>query len=321
MEEIINKERPSLLIIDEIQKLPQLLDEVHRLIEKKKTRFLLTGSSARKLKRAGVNLLGGRAWEAALFPLVYPEIPDFDLLKYLHAGGLPHIYTSKEADEELHAYLNLYLKEEIQDEALVRKIEPFARFLDTMGQSSGEELSFEGIASDCGVGAKTVQNYVNVLEDTLMGYRLFPFLKTKKRKAITRSKFFLFDVGVAGALAQRGSFGPKSEAFGRAFEHFIVGEARAFLSYSRLRLTLGYWRSTSGFEVDLLIGDKLAIECKSTSFVTDKHLKGLRALKEEGLVQNFLIVSLDEETRMTDDHIQILPWREFLIRLWNRDFL
>ena len=321
LEEDLEARGHQTIVIDEIQKLPGLLDEVHRLIERKKVRFLLTGSSARKLKRGAANLLAGRAWEAQLFPLVTPEIPGFDLDTYLHRGGLPHVYTSGFPDEELASYVNLYLREEIQAEALTRRIEPFARFLDAVGLSNGEELSFEGLASDCGVPARTVQNYVGILEDTLVGFKLAPFLATRKRKAITRAKLYLFDVGVAGSLAQRGRPLRKSEAFGRAFEHFIVGELRAYLSYRRMRLPLQYWRSTSGFEVDAIVGKELAIECKASELVSDKHLRGLRALKEEGLIRRHLVVSLDPEPRVTADGIEIRPWESFLGDLWQDQLL
>lgn len=305
----------KIIVIDEIQKLPILLDEVHRLIETKGTRFLLTGSSARKLRRGGSNLLGGRARQAHLYPLCFPEIPRFDLTTYLNRGGIPRILPLEDYEAELRGYADLYLREEITAEALVRNISQFARFLDVMALQNGEELNYEGIASDCGVPARTLQNYVQILEETLIGFPVHSFRATKKRKAITRSKFFLFDVGVANVMALRGEIKPHSELFGKCFEHFMFLELRAYLGYRRRPQTLQYWRSTTGFEVDCVVGDRLAIEFKSSDMVSERHLRGLKALREEGLVRDFAVVSLDPQRRIVDG-ITIYPWQEFLTTLW-----
>lgn len=310
------KEGKQLVVIDEIQKLPQLLDEVHRLMEKHKVRFLLTGSSARKLRHGAANLLGGRAWEAHLFPLTTQEITDFNFIHYLNRGGIPHIYLSSDFREELKSYVNLYLREEIAAEALVRKVDTFARFLDVMGVQNGEELYLEGISSDSGAPAKTVRNYIEILEDTLIGFQLPAFLKTVKRKPITRSKFYFFDVGVANTLAKRGEIVSGSELFGKAFEHFLILEIRAYLSYRRKDHPLSYWRSTSLFEVDCIIGKELACEFKSTTLVTENHLKGLKALREEKTIRDFCIISRDTNQRLVDG-IKIYPWQEFLRCLWS----
>ncbi|MDC0980306.1 AAA family ATPase [Bdellovibrionales bacterium] len=311
----------SLVVIDEIQKLPHLLDEVHRLIENKHVTFLLTGSSARKLKRGGANLLAGRAWWAELFPLTSHEIPDFDLLSYLNSGGLPGIYKNREYKEELKAYVNLYLREEIQAEALTRNIASFAEFLELLALSNGEELQYQSLSSDCGVSPNTIKNYVQILEDTLVGFQLHAFTKTKKRKAISRSKFYYFDIGVTNTLAQRGQIKQGSELYGKSFEQFIIQEIRAYLSYSRKNHKMFYWRSTSQFEVDLIIGKQWAIEIKSSKLVSDKHLKGLRALKEEGLIQKYAIISNDSAKRVTHDKITIWPWSEFLKLLWSHKII
>ncbi len=314
-----NEDNRRLIVIDEIQKLPKLLDEVHRLIKKSDRRFLLTGSSARKLKRGAANLLGGRAWEAHLYPLVSSEIRDFDLMRYLNRGGLPHIYNSGDYKEELESYVSLYLREEIMAEALVKKFDYFLRFIDVIALSNGQELNYENLGSDAGVPARTVQNYVQILEDTLMGFELKPFLLSKKRKAITRSKFYLFDLGVVNHLNHRTEILPKSELFGFAFEHFIILEIQSYLSYRRIRLDLFYWRSTSGFEVDCIIGKKLALEIKSTAMVDSKHLKGLQALEDEGLVENLAVVSLDPNIRKIKN-ITVYPWQIFLKKLWADEF-
>lgn len=303
------------IVIDEIQKLPSLLDEVHRLIESKQIKFLLTGSSARKLKRGGANLLGGRAWEASLFPLTSNEITDFDLVRYLNHGGVPRIYLSEDPVEELKSYTNLYLREEIAAESLVRKIDQFARFLDVMALQNGEELHYQGLASDSGVPVRTLQSYVQMLEDTLVGFQVPAFQATRKRKAISRSKFYFFDIGVVNCLARRGEIQPKSELFGKAFEHFLFMEIRAYLSYRRRADSLQYWRSGAGFEVDCVIGNRLALEFKSAEMVTERHLRGLKALREEGLIRDFAVVSSDPVRRKLEG-VTIYPWQEFLAELW-----
>jgi predicted AAA+ superfamily ATPase len=310
-----------IVVIDEVQKLPEILDEVHRLIEADKLTFLLTGSSARKLKRGGANLLAGRAWWAELFPLTSNEIPDFDLMTYLNRGGLPAVYPSDDYAEEIWAYTALYLKEEIQNEALTRKVAQFSEFLDLMALSNGQEISYQSIAGDCGVSPNSIKNYIQILEDTLVAFQLKAFTKTRKRKAISRSKLYFFDVGVTNSLAKRGEIMEGSELFGKAFEHFILLEVRAFLSYARKNIGMCYWRSTSQFEVDLILDDQWGVEIKSTASIQDKHLKGIRALKEEGNIQNFAAVSCDRYERITQDNITIFPWKLFLEKLWNGDII
>lgn len=311
----------DLVVIDEIQRIPQLLNTVHRAIENKRLRFLLTGSSTRKLKRdSDSNLLAGRAWEARLFPLCYPEIPKFDLVTYLNRGGIPRAFLTENYLEELRAYSSIYLKEEILAEALVRKLDHFTRFLEVAALQSGEELSLEGIASDAQIKAKTVGNYIEILEDTLLAFRLPAFWKTKKRKAITRAKFYLFDVGLTNYLAKRGRLEPKSELFGKAFEHWLINEVRAYISYRRLDLDLFYWRSVNQQEVDLIIGSECAIEFKATSLVSSKHLKGLHALKEEKLIKNYYTVSMDERPRVMEG-VTVFPWKVFLEKLWGNELL
>ena len=317
-----NKSKGKIIVIDEIQKQPALLDEVHRLIQTKDFRFLLTGSSARKLKRNPVNLLAGRAWQASLFPLSWVEIPKFNLIKYLNQGGLPSVYTSSsDYQEELNAYVSLYLREEIQNEALTRNVQAFAEFLDLIALSNGQEINYENFSRDLQISPSTLKNYMEILNDTLLGFSLPGYTKTKKRKAITRAKYYLFDLGVTNTLCHRGLIKKRSELFGKAFEHFIILEVRAYLNYARKFLNMTYWRSTSQFEVDLIIGNKVAMEIKSTMLVQDKHLKSLRAFKEEKLIKKYITVSLDTEKRVTKDNIQILPWKIFLKMLWKGEII
>jgi predicted AAA+ superfamily ATPase len=310
-----------LVVIDEIQKLPSLLDEVHRQIHKGKQKFLLTGSSARKLRRGAANLLAGRAFQAELLPLVSSEIDEFDLMSYLNTTGLPEFYGDDLAKEFLRAYVGTYLKEEIQAESLTRNLPAFSRFLEVVALNNGEEINYASIGSDAGVPTRTLEGYFSILDDTLIGFRVTPFRSTVKRRAITRTKYYLFDVGVVNSLARRGEIKRKSELFGKAFEHFIALELRAWLSYRRLDAPLQYWRSTSKFEVDFVIGNQLALEVKGSDLIADKHLKGLRALKEEGLVKKHAVVSLDVNERVINDGIYIWPVETFLNQLWHGDIL
>ena len=311
----------DLVIIDEVQKLPVLLDEAHRLIEARQQRFVLTGSSARKLKRGAANLLAGRARMHHLFPLTSQEIPEFSLNTYLNTGGLPLIYGDPEAAIDLKSYVNLYLREEVQAEALTRNVAGFGHLLDALALSNGQEINAQSLGSDVGLQARTVLNYIEILEDTLLGFRVPAFRETKKRKPASHSRFYLFDVGVTNALCGRGKLAPKTELFGSALEHFIVLEARAYLSYTSSAHEMSFWRTSSGFEVDLVLGNQIAIEVKATDLVSDKHLKGLRAFREEGIAKRYICVSLDKNPRMTEDKIEILPVAKFLQALWSGDLL
>lgn len=304
----------QIIVIDEIQKIPMLLNEVHRLIEEYQWRFLLTGSSARKLKQQHVNLLAGRAWEAKLFPLTYREIPNFHLERYLQYGGLPAVYLSQEPREELIAYVNTYLKEEIQSEALVRKIDAFSRFLTVAGTTNGQQINFANMASDTGIPASTIREYYQILQDTLVGYLLTGWTKSIKRKALSSAKFYFFDLGVANQLAGRKTIDFSSEIFGVLFEHFIFNEITAANHYSRSNLSINYWRSTSGFEVDFIIGDAIAVEVKTSKKIQDRDLKGLKALMDEKICKKYIVVSLDEVSRITQG-IEIMHWTQFIEQL------
>jgi len=304
----------QLVVIDEIQKLPSLLDEVHRLIESKKIQFLLTGSSARKLKRDGANMLGGRARELQLFPLVYTEIKDFDLIKYLNYGGLPIVYQSDDPIEDLQAYVRIYLSEEIKKEAAVRNYERFVRFLETMALSNGQEINYAKLSSDSGVPARTIEGHIEVLKDTLLGYELLPYQKTIKRKATTKSKFYFFDTGVANFLAERLPMKEGHVEMGWSFEQFIIQEVRAYLSYFRKREKLSYWQSKP-YEVDLLIGDEVAIEIKFSKHIKDEYFDGLIALKQEKIFKKFFLVGRFA-TEGVNEEIHFLNYTHFLNQLW-----
>lgn len=313
-----NQVNPQLIIIDEIQKLPKLLDEVHRLIKKYDWHFLLTGSSARKLKRGGANMLGGRAWETHLFPLCSAEISDFNLLKYLNRGGLPFIYNSTDYRNDLKNYINVYLKEEIMAAGLVKNHDYFMSFLDVIAISNGHEINYESISRDAGVPPRTVLNYVQILQDTLMCYQLKPYQKTKSRKAISKSKLYLFDVGVSNYLAKRGEIINGGELFGPTFEHFIVNEIKCYLNYQNIEKELCFYRTTDQLEVDCIIGDDIAIEIKSTTQVNNNHCKNLKELMKEKLFKRYIVVSQDPNRRILEEKIEIIPWDLFLKDLWQQ---
>lgn len=302
----------EIVVIDEIQKLPSLLDEVHRLIADRDQRFVLTGSSARKLKHGAVNLLAGRARKRELFPLIYAEIPEFDMETWMRTGGLPFLYGEPDAPIDLTSYTDLYLREEIQAEAMIRNVQGFAHLLDALALMNGQELNYASIASDTGIPTRTVTHWIEILEDTLLAFRLPVFEKTLKRKPTSRPKLWFFDIGVVNALRRSFPDKPAPEYFGTAFEHLVVLETRAWLSYRMEPHRLFWWRSRSGFEVDLLIGDRAAVEVKSTELVTDQHLKGLRALREDLPHIRCIVVSRDPAKRITKDGIEILPWKMYM---------
>lgn len=316
-EELETATEGELVIIDEIQKVPQLLDEVHRLIYRKKIRFILSGSSPRKLKRIGANLLGGRALKKTLFPLVSAEIPDFDILKAVNNGMIPRHYTVKNPWERFRAYIGVYLNEEIREEAISRKLNSFSRFLEIAAFSNSEMVVYKNIAQDCGIDHRTVKEYFEILQDTLIGYLIPGFSQTKKRRAIMAPKFYYFDVGVANYLSNRKNILQGTEAFGHAFEHLIIQELIAYLSYSNSGHELSYWRTSSGYEVDAIIGHgRVAIEIKSTNEVSPRHLKGLKAFLEDIPDARAIVVSMDKSRRILND-IEIFPATEFLQALWN----
>lgn len=312
--------QPPIVIIDEVQRIPDLLNEVHRLIEKTGIHFLLTGSSARKLRRSQANLLAGRARQAELFALTSAEIPDFDLDRYLQYGGLPMIYQSDDPVEDLHAYVDTYLKEEIQAEALVRQLPAFTRFLRFSALTNGEMLNFTNVSNDSGVPASTVREYYAILEDTFIGFMLPAWTKTTKRKPVSKAKFYYFDLGVKNTLADIRSIPKQSDLYGKSFEHFIAVELRAYISYQRKHLNLSYWQAKNGQEVDFIIGDDIAVEVKATDRTQDKHLKGLKALAEEGICKRYILLSQDKLKRRVDC-IEIMHWKEFLSALWSGEIV
>lgn len=306
-----------LVIVDEVQKLPGLLDEVQRQIDRDPAlRFILTGSSARKLMRGHSNLLGGRASFFRLHPLVSAELDFVRTLDRLRVGSLPSVLDSPIAWEELKAYVGTYLREEIQAEGLTRSIENFSRFLDFAAHFSGEQMNFTALGSDAGIPSRTVKDYVTLLEDTLIGHVLEPFRGGRKRKAVATAKFYLFDVGVTNALLGRRRVEPKTPDYGRCFEQLVFLELKAYLDYRRSDARLSYWRSQSQYEVDFVLGDAVAIEVKGVGRVGPRDLGGLRAFAEETTLERRIVVSDEPSPRRVDD-IDILPLRHFLEELWS----
>ncbi|MBI5410242.1 MAG: ATP-binding protein [Nitrospirae bacterium] len=307
-----------IVVIDEIQRLPILLNEVHRLIEERGLRFLLTGSSARKLRGGGVNLLGGRARTKNLHPLTCRELGrHFDLFRAIERGLLPSIYFSDDPRADLRAYAGSYLQQEIIAEGAARNVPAFSRFLKVAALCNGTIVNFTNIANDAQVPRTTVYEYFEILKDTLILHELPAWRRSLRRKPLASSKYYFFDIGIVSELQGR-RFRPGTPEFGEAFETYIMHELRSYIDYISAE-PLSYWRSTSGFEVDFILGDHTAIEVKAKENVSVQELKSLRALKEEKILKRYLCVSLESRTR-TVDGIIILPYRKFLDGLWSGEY-
>ncbi len=311
----------GLVIIDEIQKVPELLDEIHLLIEETDIRFLLTGSSARRLKEQGVNLLGGRAGKINLHPFVWPEIREFNptLDRILKYGLLPPAFLSDSPDDVLDDYINVYLQDVIAGEGLVRQLPKFERFLEVAAITNAEEINYSNIANDVMMSRGSITEWYGILYDTIIGFSVPPYTKTKKRKAVETERFYYFDVGLVRLLLGLDNLIDTQTEYGKLFETYIAEELSAYLDYRQRKEKLSYWRTRqTSFEVNFIIGDDVAIETKTTKLVNDKKdLRGLRALKEEGIFRKYIVVSRDSITRTTDDGITLLPWNLFLDWLWD----
>jgi predicted AAA+ superfamily ATPase len=315
----IESDRP--VIIDEIQRIPSLLNEIQWLIVNKNIQFILSGSSPRNILRSGGNLLGGRALRNELYPLISTEIPDFNLLRALNWGLLPRHYLSANPEKLLSAYIGSYLRDEILTEAKIRNITSFSRFLEAAAFSNGEMVNYSNIAAECGVSSPTVKEYFQILEDTMTGRFLQSYQKKPKRRVIHAPRFYYFDIGITNFLLKRGRIEHGSEAFGKAFEHFIYLEIYAHSHYSGINYPISYWRTTSQIEVDFILGEnEVAVETKSTNQVNPRHLRGLISFSEEYKVKKSIIVSTDPYPRQIGN-IQVLPWQEFLNRLWSGDII
>lgn len=311
----------KLIIIDEVQKLPGLLDEVQRILDlNRQIRFILTGSSARKLRSKGTNLLAGRAWTCHMHPLVSVEVGPERLLDQINLGGLPAILDSPLPQEDLKAYAGTYLQEEIRAEGLTRSIENFSRFLNVAGLCNGQIVNFTKVGNDAQVPARTVREYFQVLEDTLILHQLQPYQKTVKRKPVSTSKYYFFDVGVANHLMHRHEILPGSPEFGPTLEHLIFLEIKTCFDYLRTDAPITFWRSQTKLEVDFVLGDTVGIEVKGSAHVAESELKGLRSLAEELPLKRKIVVCREKNPRMTEDKIEIMPVEMFLQELWSGGF-
>jgi predicted AAA+ superfamily ATPase len=320
-ETVLANQNASPVIIDEIQRIPELLNEVHWLISNYGVRFILSGSSPRKILRSGTNLLGGRALRYELYPLISAEIPEFDLIRAINHGLLPRHYDAVNPKKMISAYIGNYLRDEIVAEAHIRNAGTFARFLEIAALTNGEMVNYTNIATDCGISSTTVKEYFQILEHTLIGRYLPSFQKKPKRRVILAPKFYLFDVGIANNLLNREKIEAGTEIFGKAFEHFIYQEIYAHSRYTENDYPVYYWRTTSQQEIDFVLGDhEVAIEVKATEQASSRHLKGLKAFSEEYTVKKLILISNDPLPRQVDN-ILILPWKVFLNRLWNGEII
>jgi predicted AAA+ superfamily ATPase len=307
------------IVIDEIQKVPALLDEVHWLIENRRMTFLLTGSSARKLRRGHANLLAGRARRRELRPLCFPEIDRLDLEQAVVSGLLPPHFLSDDPTDDIRSYVNDYLKEEIVAEGLAVDLPAFSDFLRVAALTSSELLNYTNVAREVGVSAKVIRGYFDLLEDTLLGTRIAPWTKSRNRRLIVTPKFYLFDVGIANYLARRQPK-PGTPEFGKSVEHLVLMELLAYRAYRALDLEIRYWRTSTGQEVDFLLNDReVAIEVKASARIVDLAIRSLTSLAEDGPVRRRIVVCLERQPReLSDRHgrVRILPMHAFLSELW-----
>lgn len=311
----------TLVIVDEIQKVPDLLDEVHWLMVEKGLWFILSGSSARKIKRSGANNLGGRAIPETLFPLVSAEIPDFDLERAVQNGMIPRHYMVANARNRMRAYIDLYLKEEIIEEALVQNVDEFVRFMEVAAIMDGEILNYENVASDCEVSANTVKAYYKILVDTLLGFEVSAYRKVIKRKLYKSPRFYYFDVGIANHLTKRFHLAPKTPEYGHAFEHLIMQEIVAYLGYTNSDEELTYWHTYENLEVDAVIGDaRVAIEIKSKEHIDHDDKKGVTEFAKEHPLAKQIIVSKDRISRRSGD-VDLYYVTDFFKALWAGEII
>ena len=311
----------TLVIVDEIQKVPDLLDEVHWLMVEKGLWFILSGSSARKIMKSGANNLGGRAIPETLFPLVSAEIPDFDLERAVQNGMIPRHYMVANARNRMRAYIDLYLKEEIIEEALVQNVDEFVRFMEVAAIMDGEILNYENVASDCEVSANTVKAYYKILVDTLLGFEVPAYRKVIKRKLYKSPRFYYFDVGIANHLTKRYHLAPKTPEYGHAFEHLIMQEIVAYLGYTNSDEELTYWHTYGNLEVDAVIGDaRVAIEIKSKEHIDHDDKKGVTEFAKEHPDTKQILVSRDRISRRSGD-VDLYYVTDFFKALWAGEII
>lgn len=325
LKQVVASTEKKIIVIDEIQKIPELLDVVQSILESQKSiRFLLTGSSARKLKKTTTNLLGGRAYPMFMHPITTHEYLNsdlkYDLNKLIQYGGLPSVLMSEQPIKRLKAYIGIYLQEEIKAEGFVRNLTDFSKFLDVAALTNTEQLDYSRVASDVQISARTVSSYYQILQDTLVGYLLEPYKETKSRKAVATPKFYFFDVGVANHLTGRDQLAVGTPEYGKAVEHLVFTELVAYNHYLNKDLKVYYWRSTSQFEVDFLVQLKnkkwIAIEVKATGRIGKDDFKGIKALEDDLKLERKIVICLERDQRLTKDHFEIYPLQKFFDQLW-----
>lgn len=317
LEKFIPNDFKGRIIIDEVQRIPELLNEVHRLIEKNRYRFVLTGSSARKLRTKGVNLLGGRALIYPFHQLTALELgKDFDLKHSLMYGQLPSVYTEADPKAYLESYVKAYLREEVQQEGLTRNLGAFSRFLEAASFSQGAVVNTSSVARECGVERKVVENYFSILEDLLIGYKVPVFTKKAKRRMTAHQKFYFFDVGIYRTLRPSGPLDSPEEIDGMAIETLVFQELKAVNDCLKLRYDLYYWHTANRVEVDFILYGKRglkAFEVKRTSRISESMLRGLRIFqKDYPAAKSYFIYG--GKRRFYEGNITILPIEEALLK-------
>lgn len=304
------------IAVDEIQRIPELLNEVHLEIEERGLKFLLTGSSARKLRSGGINLLGGRASCRYMHPFSFIELKEqFNLEDAITFGTLPFVFQSLQKKQELFDYISTYLQLEIANEGLSRSIPAFLRFLHTAALCNAQILNFTSIASDCAVARTTMNDYFQILVDTLLCKIVEPFGSTAKRKVISAPKLYFFDTGVANAIVKRFSVAKGTREFGECFESYFFHELNCFVDYASPQSEITYWRTKTGAEVDFILDDKIAIECKAKTKIAKDDLKGLEAFWEENKLVKLKLAYLGD-VKMNFGNIEVLPWQDLIKELY-----
>jgi predicted AAA+ superfamily ATPase len=325
VENKLNKNEIESVFIDEIQRLPVLLNEIQYLIDNYKIKFILTGSSCRKLKRKGANLLGGRAVQRFLFPFVWNEIKEStDLHEILHYGSLPYVYNQKDIlakKDVLKSYCEIYLRQEIQSESIVRNLGSFSKFLDMAANQFGEIVSISNISRECQIPVMTVKSYYEILEDTLIGFKLESWRKSIRKRLTAHPKFYLFDNGVTNAINKHLDSISDSFLQGRLFEQFIIQETYRLLTYAQSETQMFYWQTNTGAEIDLiLVRNKTiiaAIEIKKSKTITGAFLSGFRSFKMENKqIPCYIVCNCDQS--YTLESIEIVNWRIYLQTILNK---
>lgn len=329
VEGLPEKQRKHPIILDEVQKIPQILNDVHWLIENKKpTSFILCGSSARQMRRQGVNLLGGRAWPYVFCPLAYPELGSIDLLHIFKTGLLPsHYLGQKHIRMHMKAYVHDYLTQEVQQESTLRNMRAFLKFLELMALCQTEIINYSNLARDCSIDSKTIKGYFEILEDMLLGSFLYPYFeKTKRDHLVSHPKFYFFDVGIANFIKGETVEEIKGSQVGKMLEHYVFMELYAHKHLNLLDHSLNYWRTKSGHEVDFIIDQgRIALECKLSSSLQKRDLSGLLAFKRDVPQATLAVVCLEKTPRVItlqeDVKVTVYPLQTFLEALWSGNII